>query len=58
MTAIDFYMLIEEAGDHYAGWILAELPVLSSYFAVSELNFWTLKLLDHDSRSKLLEINV
>ena len=39
------------------GRILAGLPVLSSRFAVSEPNFWTLNPLDHDARAKQVEID-
>ena len=57
-TVRDVYMLYEKAGDHYVGRILAGLPVLSSRFAVSEPNFWTLNPLDHDARAKQVEIDV
>ena len=56
-TVRDVYMLYEKAGDHYVGRILAGLPVLSSRFAVSEPNFWTLNPLDHDARAKQVEID-
>ena len=40
------------------GFILAGLPVLSSHFAVTEPNFWTINPLDHDARAKQVEIDV
>ena len=40
------------------GLILAELPVFSSCFAVSEPKFWTLNPLDHDARVRQVEIDV
>jgi hypothetical protein len=57
-TVRDVYMLYDKTGDHYVGQILAGLPVLSSCFAVSEPNFWTLNSLDHDARAKQVEIDV
>ena len=51
-------MLYDITGDHYVGQILARLPVLSSCFALSEPNFWTLNPLDHDARAKQVEIDV
>lgn len=56
-TIQDVIMLYEKVGDGYVGGFLAGLPVLSSHFAVSEPNFWTLESLDYDSARKQVEIN-
>ena len=51
-------MLCEKAGDHYVGWIMAGLPVLSSCFAASKPDLWTLNLIDHDARAKQVETEI
>ena len=55
-TIQDVIMLYEKVGDGYVGGFLAGLPVLSSHFAVSEPNFWTLESLDYDSARKQVDI--